>query len=100
MNDWPLLMAVNIVIVLLAGTLVRSSLAELQGYKKAVTEMTVARFRATKDYQQMEATFSGLISLAARDEDARRIVERFQIAARDELENAALGSGPIKNILP
>ena len=54
MNDWPLLMAVTTVIVLLAGTLAGSSLAELQGYKNAVAAMTVCRFRATTDCQHTE----------------------------------------------
>lgn len=100
MHDWPLLMAVNAVLVLLAGTQVRSSLAELKGYKQTVTELSVNRFRASQEYRQMEAIFTGLISLAATDEDARRIVGKFEIAARDELENAALGNVPINNILP
>lgn len=98
--DWPLLMAVNIIIVLLAGTQVRSSLTELDGYRKASADLGVERFRANKEYQQIEATFAGLISLAATDADARRIVDKFQIAVRGEIEVPALGSEPIKNVLP
>jgi len=99
LNDWPLFMAINVVLVLLAGVQVRNSLAELQGYKRTVTDLNVNRFRATQEYQQMESIFTGLISLAEKDGDARRIVDKFQIAARDELENAALGNVPT-NFLP
>ena len=100
MHDWPLLLAVSVVLVVLAGALVRNSLAELEGYKKSVTELSVNRFRAFQDYQEMEAIFAGLISLAARDEDARRIVEKFQLEENNGLENAVHGSVPIENVLP
>ena len=93
-------MALNVILVLLAVAEVRSSLAELQGLRKVVAELGVERFRASKDYRQMEAIFSGLIALAATDADARRIVNKFQIENTDEMESPALGSETMKNLLP
>jgi hypothetical protein len=85
-NDWPLILAVNVILIGLALAQLRISYQELRANRNAQEKLALERFHANRAYIEMEATFSGLLTLSPVDADARRLVQKYDIGPIGEME--------------